>query len=137
MRANGIALALLLGMLVWLAMHAYLVEWEAAKLAGAVLAGVSLLLLVAARVQLGGAFSVRAKATTLVTTGLYAKIRNPVYVFGELLLVAMAVVLSSRVLQLLAVLQTPVQVMRARKEEAALRAAFGEEYARYKAGTWF
>jgi protein-S-isoprenylcysteine O-methyltransferase Ste14 len=31
----------------------------------------------------------------------------------------------------------PVQIARARKEEAVLREAFGEEYVRYKAGTWF
>jgi protein-S-isoprenylcysteine O-methyltransferase Ste14 len=30
-----------------------------------------------------------------------------------------------------------VQLVRARKEEAVLEAAFGEEYVRYKAGTWF
>jgi protein-S-isoprenylcysteine O-methyltransferase Ste14 len=31
----------------------------------------------------------------------------------------------------------PVQVARARKEEQVLHQAFGEEYERYKAGTWF
>jgi protein-S-isoprenylcysteine O-methyltransferase Ste14 len=31
----------------------------------------------------------------------------------------------------------PMQVVRARREARVLAAAFGEEYARYKAGTWF
>ena len=44
----------------------------------------ALLLLMTARVQLGRAFSVRAKASNLVTTGLYSRIRNPIYVFSAL-----------------------------------------------------
>ena len=35
------------------------------------------------------------------------------------------------------VVMIPIQVLRARKEEKVLGEAFGEEYARYKAGTWF
>jgi protein-S-isoprenylcysteine O-methyltransferase Ste14 len=31
----------------------------------------------------------------------------------------------------------PLQIFRARKEEQVLHEAFGEEYARYKAATWF
>jgi protein-S-isoprenylcysteine O-methyltransferase Ste14 len=31
----------------------------------------------------------------------------------------------------------PMQIVRARKEEQVLTQAFGEEYVRYKAGTWF
>jgi protein-S-isoprenylcysteine O-methyltransferase Ste14 len=137
MRANVITLALILGAVVWLAMHAYLVEWDAVKVAGAVVAGVSLVLLVVARLQLGAAFSVKAKAKTLVTTGLYSRIRNPIYVFGALMLVGMSVVLGNWVLLFLVALLTPVQMMRARKEEAVLAEAFGVKYARYKAGTWF
>ncbi len=44
---------------------------------------------VTARIQLGRSFSIRAKATELVTHGIYSKIRNPVYVFGTLLLVGL------------------------------------------------
>ncbi len=31
----------------------------------------------------------------------------------------------------------PLQIVRARREEATLRAAFGAEYDRYRASTWF
>ncbi len=41
----------------------------------------------AVRIQLGKSFSVRAKASELVTRGIYSKIRNPVYVFGTVLIV--------------------------------------------------
>lgn len=137
MKTNLITLAALLAAVVWLVLHANLVEWTPVKLVGAVVAGVSLALLVTARLQLGSAFSVKAKASKLVTTGLYSKIRNPIYVFGALTLVGMAVVLGNWVLLALVVLLSPIQMTRARKEEAVLAAAFGEEYARYKAGTWF
>jgi protein-S-isoprenylcysteine O-methyltransferase Ste14 len=132
-----ITLAALLAAMVWLALHAYMVEWTPVKIAGAALAVVSLGLLVTARLQLGGAFSLKAKASTLVTTGLYSKIRNPIYVSGALALVGMAIVLGNWVLLVLAALLAPVQIYRAQKEEAVLAEAFGEEYARWKAQTWF
>jgi protein-S-isoprenylcysteine O-methyltransferase Ste14 len=137
MRANVITLALLLGVVVWLLMHAYLVEWDAAKVCGAVVAGAAFVLLIVARLQLGSSFTVQAKARRLVTTGIYSKIRNPIYVFSGLILVGMAVVLSNWVLLGLVVILIPVQRMRARREETVLADAFGAEYARYKAGTWF
>ncbi len=137
MRANLITLAALGAAVVWLVLHAYLVEWDAVKVVGAVIAGVSMVLLVVARLQLGGAFSLRAKAKELVTTGLYSRIRNPIYVFGALMLVGMAIVLGNWVLLLFVAVLAPIQIFRARKEEAVLTAAFGEEYERYKAGTWF
>jgi protein-S-isoprenylcysteine O-methyltransferase Ste14 len=31
----------------------------------------------------------------------------------------------------------PVQIVRARREQKVLEEAFGDEYVRYKAGTWF
>jgi protein-S-isoprenylcysteine O-methyltransferase Ste14 len=44
---------------------------------GIIVAAVSLVLLVLARVQLGKSFSVTPKAKELVTHGLYSRIRNP------------------------------------------------------------
>jgi len=138
MRANLITLAAaLLAIVVWVGFHIDETQWNGVKVAGAVVAGVSLVLLVVARLQLGGSFSVQAKAKRLVTKGLYARVRNPIYVFGALMLVGIAVVLGNWLLFGFVVLLTPVQIVRARKEEAVLAGAFGEEYARYKAGTWF
>jgi protein-S-isoprenylcysteine O-methyltransferase Ste14 len=137
MKANLATLAVIAVVVVWLAMHAGSVAWTPLKVAGAAEAGVSLVLLVVARLQLGASFSVRAKATGLVTTGLYAKIRNPIYVFSALTILGMAVVLENWFLVFLVAVLLPVQMLRARKEEAVLHEAFGEEYARYKARTWF
>ena len=137
MKANMITLAMLLVGLVWLALHLNMTAWTPVKIAGGVLAGISIAMLVVARLQLGASFSVKAKAKKLVTTGLYAKIRNPIYVFGELFLVGVAMVLENWVLLLILAVLVPVQIARAKKEAQVLREAFGEEYERYKAGTWF
>jgi protein-S-isoprenylcysteine O-methyltransferase Ste14 len=137
MKTNLITLALVLIAVVWLGLHADLVEWTPLKTAGAVLALFSVVMLAIARLQLGAAFSVKAKAKTLVTTGLYSRIRNPIYVFGWLFLFGMATVLENWILLVVLVVLIPLQLYRSRKEEAVLSAAFGEEYARYKAGTWF
>jgi protein-S-isoprenylcysteine O-methyltransferase Ste14 len=107
------------------------------KIAGAAIAAVALALIVVARVQLGASFSVQAKARTLVTTGLYSRIRNPIYLFAEFFIAGMAMVLGRWEFVGLAVAVIPVQVFRARKEARVLSEAFGEEYARYKAKTWF
>jgi len=113
------------------------VEWNAVRIVGAAIAIVSLALLVVARLQLGAAFSVRAKAKKLVTTGLYSRIRNPIYVFSAMFLVGLVIVSEHWLLLLPIALLIPMQIARARKEERVLAAAFGEEYERYKAGTWF
>ena len=137
MKLNLITLAMLLVGVVWACLYAPSVEWNAVRIVGAAIAIVSLALLVVARLQLGAAFSVQAKAKTLVTTGLYSRIRNPIYVFSAMFLVGLVIVSERWLLLLPIALLVPMQVVRARKEERVLAAAFGEEYERYKAGTWF
>lgn len=92
---------------------------------------------ITARIQLGRSFSVRAKATELVTTGLYSKIRNPVYVFAHIAIVATAVAWGRWTWVAVALLGIPWQMARALKEAQVLEAKFGDEYRRYKAQTWF
>ena len=137
MKLNLITLAMLFVAIVWACLHAHSVEWTAVRIAGAAIAGVSIALLIVARLQLGASFSVRAKATKLVTTGLYSRIRNPIYVFGELLLIGVSMLVERWEILLLVAALVPMQVVRARKEAQVLAEAFGEEYARYKARTWF
>lgn len=137
MKANMITLALFLVAVVCFGLFAREVEWTAVKIAGGVLAGAAVMGLVVARLQLGASFSVKAKAKKLVTTGVYAKIRNPIYVFGGLFLAGIAIVLGNWILLAIVAVLVPVQMVRAKKEERVLREAFGEEYERYKAGTWF
>ena len=102
-----------------------------------VVATVCFVLWITARIQLGRSFSVRAKATQLVTTGLYSKIRNPVYFFAGIAILATAIAWGRWIWILMALLGTPWQMLRAHKEAQVLEAAFGDEYRRYKAQTWF
>ena len=111
--------------------------WTIARVAGLAVAIPAFLLLVLARVQLGRAFSVRAKATTLVTTGIYSRIRNPIYVFGGLMLAGFILWVNRPWLLLLFVVLIPMQVYRIRKEERVLTEKFGVSYLDYKRQTWF
>jgi protein-S-isoprenylcysteine O-methyltransferase Ste14 len=110
--------------------------WTPLKIAGATIFIPSFVLVLIARIQLGGAFSIKAKAQKLVTSGLYSRIRNPIYVFGGLVLAGFFLYLGPIWLLLFIVL-IPLQIARARKEEKVLAEKFGEEYQRYKAKTWF
>lgn len=110
--------------------------WTPLKIAGAAIVVPSFILFLMARIQLGSNFSIQAKAQNLVTTGVYSRIRNPIYVFGALMLVGAALYFKPIFLLLFVVL-IPMQIVRARKEEKVLAEKFGEEYQRYKAQTWF
>lgn len=56
--------------------------WDARHVAGMGLAAIGFALWLTARLQFGKSFSVRPEARALVTTGLYSKSRNPIYLFG-------------------------------------------------------
>jgi protein-S-isoprenylcysteine O-methyltransferase Ste14 len=89
-----------------------------------------------ARIQLGRSFSVTPQATQLVTTGVYARIRHPIYLASPFLLLAFSLVMATWWPLLLLVAVIPMQIARARREEAILRTTFGAEYDRYRAQTW-
>lgn len=110
--------------------------WKTRQLVGLSIMLPSFFLWALAHLQLGMSFSGEARATALVTTGLYAKIRNPIYVFGGLFLVGLFVFINPYLLLAL-LLIVPVQVARLRKEAAVLEAAFGDAYRTYKRRTWF
>ncbi len=111
--------------------------WGPMRIAGACMIVIGFLLWAVARFQLGKAFSVKAKATELVTRGLYSRIRNPIYVFGSVMIAGMLLFFLKPVGLLIFLALIPMQAIRARKESAVLEAAFGDEYRRYKAQTWF
>jgi protein-S-isoprenylcysteine O-methyltransferase Ste14 len=84
MKANILTLVIALLGLSFLGIHYGSKPWTPTQIAGVVIGLPSLALLVLARIELGSSFSVRPKAQTLVTHGLYSRIRNPIYVFGGL-----------------------------------------------------
>jgi protein-S-isoprenylcysteine O-methyltransferase Ste14 len=111
--------------------------WDAMRWAGLLLALTGFVLLTVARITLGNSFSVTAQARQLVTTGIYSKIRNPVYVFSAMGLSGLVLYLHVPKFLLLLVPLAILQVVRARAEEKVLRAAFGEAYEEYRSRTWF
>lgn len=104
---------------------------------GIMLAAVSLVLLVVARVQLGKSFSVTPQAKGLVTHGLYSRIRNPMYVFLDLALVGVALATGSWYPLAPLVILLPLQVMNSRREARVLEEKFGAAYSEYRRGAWF
>lgn len=137
MKLNLATLALILAGAIFFAVESRGLAWTPWRIAGICIGAPSLVLLVTARLQLGRAFSVEAKASSLVTTGLYARIRNPIYVFAGLLILGVIIFVERPWwLPCFAVL-IPLQVFRARKEAAVLEAKFGDAYREYKQRTWF
>jgi protein-S-isoprenylcysteine O-methyltransferase Ste14 len=119
-----------------LAWHERFGPWPPLRVAGAILCFAGFVLVSLARYQLGGAFSIRPRAQNLVTGGLYARFRNPIYVFAEVFVAGLALLLRSWWVFLLLVGLIPIQMARARKEAAVLEATFGDVYRRYKSRTW-
>jgi protein-S-isoprenylcysteine O-methyltransferase Ste14 len=136
-KANMITLAVVLVAVVLLAMHAQEVQWDHAKVVGGVIIAASFPLFVLARIQLGASFSITARARKLVTTGLYSRIRNPIYLFGGLTIAGLSLFLSKWGPLVVVLVIAPLQKFRARKETQVLSETFGEEYLRYRAKTWF
>jgi len=72
-----------------------------------------------------------------VTTGLYSKIRNPIYVFGTVMSTGLALVVQRPALWIIVVVVVIGQTIRARREARVLEAAFGDAYREYRRKTWF
>tara|TARA_Y100000114_G_C11607402_1_gene253413 strand:- start:129 stop:602 length:474 start_codon:yes stop_codon:yes gene_type:complete len=112
-------------------------EVQITHLAGVVITTLAFTLWIVARVQLGNAFSVMPKAKFLVKSGIYSRLRHPVYYFSLLALAGIALFsMSWYVFALLAILTT-IQRIRINKEEKVLMKKFGKEYIKYKEVTWF
>ena len=104
---------------------------------GLILAAVTLPFWVVARRQLGSAFSAMPQARRLVTRGLYSKLRHPIYVFGCLAYFGSLLALQVWPILLAWVALTPIELLRARREDRVLADAFGSEYTAYRRRTWF
>ena len=75
---------------------------------------------------------------TLVTTGIYATIRNPIYLGLKILLVGIAMIGRSLLGAILTVIfLVPLHRYRAQREEQALQKKFGERYLEYRKQTLF
>lgn len=111
--------------------------WTASRIAGAFLTVFGYVLVITARVQLGTSFSVRPEARELVTHGLYSRIRNPMYVFLDVLLFGLVLVLRIYWLFLILAGLAISQRLQARREAKLLQEKFGQVYLDYRNQTWF
>lgn len=111
--------------------------WNAQRKVGTGLVVLGIIFIAIARYQLGRSFSIRPEAHKLVTTGLYSKIRNPIYVFGMVLVTGVILVFQNPVLWVILPVLVIAQAIRARKEAGVLESAFGDQYREYRKKTWF
>jgi protein-S-isoprenylcysteine O-methyltransferase Ste14 len=112
-------------------------SWMAEQFVGVSLLAIGFTLWTLARFQLGKSLAVTAQAKKLVTSGLYSKIRNPIYVFGSCVIAGLILTLGRPIWLLAFVAIIPLQIWRVRKESSVLESAFGDEYRTYRASTWF
>jgi protein-S-isoprenylcysteine O-methyltransferase Ste14 len=111
--------------------------WTALRIAGAILAIAGYTLLITARLQMGKSFAVSPQAKELVTHGLYARIRNPIYVSVGIMWLGLIVALRLYWLFVPFVALLIMQVLRVRKEARVLEEKFGQTYLNYRKQTWF
>jgi protein-S-isoprenylcysteine O-methyltransferase Ste14 len=111
---------------------------QSARIAIGAIAGLpSFAMLIVSRRQLGDSFSRKAEAKALITTGLYSRFLHPMYLFLDLFLLALIVILGVPLLLLAWIGLILLQTIQARREENVLLVAFGTEYEEYRNQTWF
>lgn len=89
-------------------------------------------------VSLGNSLAVLPGAKLLVQRGLYRFLRHPIYTGISMAFLGLCLCLGSTwgTIYLVAVV-LPLNFIRARLEERAMRAQFGEDYAHWRSKTWF
>lgn len=111
--------------------------WNAMRCIGLAITVLAAVAFLTARYQLGKSFSVAAQAKQLVTSGIYSRIRNPLYVFSTLMILGAVIAYQRPVLLLIPAALVVVQVTRAHREAQVLEAAFEDAYREYRKRTWF
>ena len=111
--------------------------WTALRIAGAIFAVVGYSTFVTVRLQLGKSFAVTPQAKELVTLGLYSRIRNPIYVFVDVMIFGLILALRLYWLFALYPLLVAMHVFRAHREAKVLKEKFQQAYLDYCAQTWF
>ena len=107
------------------------------RVVGAILAFAGYALFVVARKQLGKAFSVTPQGKELVTRGLYSRIRNPIYVFVDVMWLGLIIALHLYWLFVAFFVLLPLHVFRAHQEAKVLEGNFGQNYIEYRNQAWF
>jgi protein-S-isoprenylcysteine O-methyltransferase Ste14 len=111
--------------------------WTAARILGAVVAVAGYLLVSLARIQLGKSFTVMPQARELVTSGLYSRLRHPIYVCADLMFFGLILALRIDWLFVVLAAMIAMQMFQGRREGRVLHARFGQAYVDYRNRTWF
>jgi protein-S-isoprenylcysteine O-methyltransferase Ste14 len=110
---------------------------DTTRVTGLLLGLIGLAGVILARHTLGRSFSIAPKATALVTSGIYSRIRNPIYVFAEVFILGLVLMIRNPYLLIAPLMLIPAQALRARQEAKVLEAKFGDAYREYRRRTWF
>jgi len=111
--------------------------WTALRILALILTIAGIIAVAIARYQLGNSFTLSAQARTLVTRGIYCKIRNPVYIFSAIAIAALFIYINRPVYLWSFLILVPLQFIRAHIESRVLEEKFGDTYRQYKSQTWF
>lgn len=122
------------------AIPAFAVEapWPAVRWTAAALGAACLALSIECWMRMGTRWRmavVPGEKTELVTGGLYAHVRHPIYALSVALMMLSAIVVPTLPMLAVAAIHVALMVVKARNEEAFLHGAHGEVYARYAART--
>jgi protein-S-isoprenylcysteine O-methyltransferase Ste14 len=117
--------------------RAHLGPYDEARWLGLGLSLIGLAGVIMARYTLGRSFSVKAKATAMVTSGIYSRIRNPIYVSGVVVFIGLGFMIWKVIMVAVIVAVILMQIVRARREAQVLEEKFGDEYREYRKRTWF
>jgi protein-S-isoprenylcysteine O-methyltransferase Ste14 len=112
-------------------------SWSPPRLLGAILAINGYVLLITARLQLGKSFAVTPQAKELVTHGLYARFRNPIYLSVDVMWFGLILVFGHYWLFVPWLALITFHLLRARREAKILQEAFAQAYIDYHQRTWF
>ena len=107
------------------------------QIIGTIIALLGLWFRLVARIHLGNAFALDPQAKKLVTNGIYAKIRNPIYVFSLIAFSGVIVSVNKPLWFIVVIAFFALQALRVQKEKKILFATFGEEYKEYRKKTRF
>jgi protein-S-isoprenylcysteine O-methyltransferase Ste14 len=108
--------------------------WTALRWGAASAGVICLALTIECWVRMGASWRMAVtpgETTKLVTGGLYAHIRHPIYALSILLMLCSAVVVPTAPMLVVAAVHVALMMIKARNEEAFLLGMHGDVYARY------